>query len=172
MGEGTGPATALLYWEDSFRCALADAVVVGCWPMGESEGVFHVITDRTIFHPQGGGQPWDTGLLCGPNGVFVVNEVRKDGEQVVHIGSFKEGAFSAGDLVSMEVNEVSRVLHARLHSAGHLLDCAVKSLHLPLIPGKGYHFPNSPFVEYKGVIPPDQRESVKAQLNQGEKLHK
>ena len=28
----------------------------------------HVVLDRTLFYPLGGGQNWDTGTLFGPNG--------------------------------------------------------------------------------------------------------
>jgi hypothetical protein len=30
-----------------------------------------------------------------------------------------------------------------------------------LKPGKGYHFPDGPYVEYSGDIPADKREEVK-----------
>ena len=48
------------------------------------------------------------------------------------------------------MNEEKRRLYARLHSAGHMLDIVVKNLKLGWIPGKGYHFPDGPYVEYNG----------------------
>ena len=50
----------------------------------------------------------------------------------------------------MIIDENKRRLYARLHSAGHLLDVAVSNIGLSWQPGKGYHFPDSPYVEYIG----------------------
>jgi Ser-tRNA(Ala) deacylase AlaX len=51
----------------------------------------------------------------------------------------------------MVIDEAVRKLNARLHSAGHLLDVAVSRLKLDWKAGKGYHFQDSPYVEYVGV---------------------
>lgn len=48
------------------------------------------------------------------------------------------------------MNETNRRFYARLHSAGHLLDIAVKKLGIAWKPGKGYHFSDGPYVEYSG----------------------
>ena len=48
---------------------------------------------------------------------------------------------------------MKRILHAKIHSAGHLLDCAVDELGLDgLVPTKGFHFPAGPYVEYDGIV--------------------
>merc|ERR1712046_267062 len=39
--------------------------------------------------------------------------------------------------------------HARLHSAGHLLDSAIKHAGYTWIAKKGYHFAEGPYVEYE-----------------------
>jgi hypothetical protein len=53
----------------------------------------------------------------------------------------------------------------RLHSAGHLIDICMSNIGLSHFdPGKGHHFPDGPFVEYKGVIPPDQLQDKKNEL--------
>jgi Ser-tRNA(Ala) deacylase AlaX len=53
----------------------------------------------------------------------------------------------------MFVDESYRRLSARIHSAGHLLDMAVRRAgRTDLKPGKGYHFPTSPYVEYIGAV--------------------
>ncbi|EMS46155.1 hypothetical protein TRIUR3_05427 [Triticum urartu] len=51
-----------------------------------------------------------------------------------------------------------------LHSAGHLLDNCMTNLGLKLEPGKGYHFADGPFVEYKGVVPADKLQDKKLEL--------
>lgn len=61
----------------------------------ENEKGKAVILDRTIFYPQGGGQPSDTGVIKNDNGVFEVQFVGLDPEGVVwHFGEFTEGSFS------------------------------------------------------------------------------
>ena len=45
--------------------------------------------------------------------------------------------FSVGDEVRVEIDAARRVLHARLHSAGHLLDSALANIGVTdLIPSK------------------------------------
>lgn len=63
----------------------------------------------------------------------------------------KDELLQIGSEVTMVIDEAIRKLNARLHSAGHLLDVAVNRLKLDWKPGKGYHFADSPYVEYVGV---------------------
>lgn len=61
--------------------------------------------------------------------------------------------------------------HHRLHSAGHLLDAAMRCAgREDLVPTKGYHFPDgNAYVEYDGNVAAEEREilaqalTVKAQ---------
>jgi len=128
---------------------------------------FLVLLDKTIFHPQGGGQPGDTGVLeaqiSGSDKIkFNVKEIvyNRDTDQIWHKGGFDNNTgpqFSTNSVVSTFVDEEKRRLNARLHSAGHLLDVAVSKLKLPWIPGKGYHFADGPYVEYVGAVPSDAK---------------
>ena len=53
----------------------------------------------------------------------------------------------------MKIDQDKRILNAKLHSAGHLLDCAVTKLGIEnLKPTKGFHFPDGPYVEYEGIV--------------------
>ena len=61
---------------------------------------------------------------------------------------------------------MQRLLHTRLHSAGHLIDAAVQLLDLPLKPIKGFHFKQGPYVEYHGEISAEKRESTRLCLEQ------
>lgn len=127
--------------------------------------------DATVFHPQGGGQPADKGIISAGGARFLVEDVRTKDGVVFHYGRFegsKEGCryeFKEGEQVSLEVDAERRSLNSRLHSAGHLLDICMSSVGLShLGPGKGYHFPDGAFVEYKGVIPPDQIQDKQNEL--------
>lgn len=143
----TESETYLACLDDSYRFE-DEAKVVGVTTV--EDGRTAVILDRTIFYPQGGGQPADTGIIRSGKGKFSVTDVRLINGCVFHFGSFDEGCFAPGEQVEIAVSPDRRMLNARLHSAGHLIDVAVQKLGLDFKPGKGYHFPDGPYVEYEG----------------------
>lgn len=57
--------------------------------------------------------------------------------------------------MSLALDGPRRLRHAALHSAGHAVDKAVVGAVGAgvLSPLKGYHFDDSPYVEYGGVLP-------------------
>jgi misacylated tRNA(Ala) deacylase len=74
--------------------------------------------DRTVFYPQGGGQPGDTGRI----GDWRVADTRM-GDSVLHV--LEPGAApEIGSLVRIEIDWERRMRHMRFHTALHLL-CAV-----------------------------------------------
>ncbi len=75
-----------------------------------------VVLDRTIFYPEGGGQPCDLGTIGG----LRVAAVAEEGGKVVHT---LEGApgFAAGDKVLMALDAARRRDHCQQHSGQHLL---------------------------------------------------
>lgn len=106
------------------------------------EAFFVVVTEKTIFHPQGGGQPSDVGsmeLISSTSSttsdgtlVFDVQAVRMDAlhdGQVLHFGRFSSSAsttFHAGQPVHQAIDVPKRTLYSRLHTAGHVLGAAVR----------------------------------------------
>lgn len=127
-----------------------------------------IILDQTIFYPQGGGQPYDTGTIKSLDGLFVfqVQEVRFNEGVVWHIGVIENGAISIGMEVNCLVDEDRRELNTRLHSAGHVIDMALKEINIDWIPGKGYHFPQGAYVEYHGKIDGLDVENLKMAIEQ------
>lgn len=118
------------------------------------EGKLRVVLDQTIFYPQGGGQPTDVGCIRSVSGDKTLNvtfaRLLPQTGEIEHEGSLagaQEG-FAVGEQVLLQVDKDRRLLNARLHSAGHLLDGALQLLNVPLIGTKGYHFPDGPYVEY------------------------
>ena len=153
-------ATKLLYLEKFTlleALSLVESVI-------EEDGKTVIVLNETIFYPQGGGQPYDTGVIDSPAGRFLVEEVRFADGAVRHIGRFESGGFAPGERVMCRVDASRRMLNARIHSAGHLVDRAVAELNLPWRPGKGYHFPNGPYDEYEGVLEGLDKEEVKNDL--------
>ena len=143
------PKTDLAYLHDSYKFEdEAKVVAIDTTP----EGKTFVILDKTIFYPQGGGQPYDKGTIATEDNVFTVNEVRfKDGF-VYHIGEFTSVTFPIGASVKLLIDEERRKLHCRLHSGGHLVDTGIHALGYDLTAVKGYHFPDGPYIEYIGVL--------------------
>jgi len=156
------PATKLLYLEDTYQFNGTGIIV----SMQEVEGKgTSIILDQTIFYPQGGGQPADQGEIRTKGGArFAVTDVRMIDGVVHHFGNLAQGILVANEEAILTVDPERRQLHARLHSAGHLIDAAVQLVGLSLAPTKGYHFPDGPYVEYEGEIAADQRENVRVQL--------
>ena len=77
-------------------------------------GRYQVVLDRTAFYPEGGGQPFDTGMLGDAN----VLEVHERGGEVIHDTDrfLEEGSRVAGIL-----NWDRRYRNMQLHSGEHIL---------------------------------------------------
>ncbi len=149
--------TKLLYLEEFSRLESPATIVE---VMRENDRDVAIL-DQTIFYPQGGGQPFDMGVIDSPAGEFIVEEVRFIDAQVKHIG---KGTLRVGDSVVCHVDKARRMLNARIHSAGHLVDKAIADLNLPWKPGKGYHFPNGPYDEYEGSLEGIDKEKLKSDI--------
>ncbi len=87
-----------------------------------------LILDRTPFYAESGGQVADTGTVVGPCGVFLVDDVQKDGGVYVHHGHVKEGTIRQGDQVSAVVDTDRRNAIRRAHTATHILHHALQSI--------------------------------------------
>ncbi len=106
----------------------AELEVLSCTP---HEDHFAVVLQSTIFHPQGGGQPFDTGWLGDSQVVRVIQEANR----VVH---YVDRPVEPGPIIA-RVDEQRRALHTRLHSAGHLIGNAGEAL--GWMPIKAHHWP-------------------------------
>lgn len=114
------------------------------------DGGATIILDRTVFYPQGGGQPYDRGFITGVDRRFEVLEVRGEGDNILHKGRFHSAPLQVGDNVHCHIDEERRALMSRLHSAGHIIDWSLERLGVKLKQVKAYHFPDGPYVEYEG----------------------
>lgn len=107
---------------------------------------------KLCFIPQGGGQPYDQGIIKTDTITFNVQEVRFADGIVKHIGVFMGAPFMIGQTVTCTIDAARRLLNSRMHSAGHVIDKALFELGFDWLPGKSYHFPNGPYVEYAGSL--------------------
>lgn len=154
-------STKLLYLEDMQQLE-CEAFVKS---VEQKDGRSVVYLDQTVFYPQGGGQPYDTGTITAGTTKFIVEEVRFADGIVHHIGHFEGQPFMQGEDVKCSVDAERRALHTRLHSGGHVLDMAVNELGYDWTPGKGYHFPQGAYVEYAGSLGDETKEAVMEKLN-------
>lgn len=163
------------YFEDTFRTESQATVTrvdseldLAKLPNAAREAGSDVQLDRTLFYPQGGGQPSDTGVITAGDKTFKVLFVQAEGHTggvIHHYGVFEGESFAVGEEVTLSVDADKRKLHAQLHTAGHLLDVAMIQCgygHFAL--GKGYHFPESSYDVYTGSIPPPKRKEAMAAL--------
>lgn len=131
---------ALYLTSDDLECT---ARVLSCEQT--QEGLWAVVCDRTVFHPQGGGQPSDIGLI---NDVSV-RKVIHTPDAIIHLCE----APLEGE-VSMAVDGKTRRLHSRLHSAGHIIGFVGDELGWHAT--KGNHFPG----ESRVVFEPQNPEAI------------
>ena len=148
--------TKLLYMED-FDVIMCQANVVA---LEEHEGQAVVVLDQTCFYAKGGGQDFDQGNISSPGTEFAVEAVFFVDDQVKHVGHYEKGTFKIGDHVECRVDQIRRQLNSRLHSAGHVIDMAVRQLGYSWVAGKGAHYPHMAFVEYNGEFSTDDKDQI------------
>lgn len=141
------------------------------------EGVYAVITDKTIFHAQGGGQPSDTGTIVHDKVEFKVLSARTSATisgLILHFGRFNEPGDSfttaAGSQVLQKVNAERRLLYSKYHTAGHVLGAAVRHLLEKEVDGfdelKASHFPDSASCEFAGSIAGSHKDDVQKKVDE------
>ncbi len=104
--------TKELYWHDSYQKKCQSKVVSLA-----SEKL--VVMDQTVFYPQGGGQPTDTGVLRRGNEEFKVVFTKKVGPDIA-LEVDKLG-LKEGDSVETELDWSRRYKLMRMHTSAHIL---------------------------------------------------
>jgi misacylated tRNA(Ala) deacylase len=87
-----------------------------------------IVLDRTVFYPQGGGQPGDSGVLRAPDGrEWRVLDARKgEGGRVVHPLAGGAEPPAVGEPVEALIDWDRRYAHMRMHSCLHLLGSVLR----------------------------------------------
>jgi alanyl-tRNA synthetase len=112
------PPTKKLYYEQSSDIEF-EAVVLDFF-----DG--YAVTDQTLFYPDGGGQPADTGTLVSSDSMVRVDGVVKIGEVILH--HITGGVLRRGERVKGMVDEERRWSLMRHHTATHILLHAAKEV--------------------------------------------
>ncbi|PQQ66393.1 alanine--tRNA ligase [Acetivibrio saccincola] len=88
-----------------------------------------IITDRTPFYAESGGQVPDIGEFITPDGKADVLDVQKDDNGVfVHLVVVKEGILRVNSTVEMKIDKERRLKIQANHSSVHLLQSALRKL--------------------------------------------
>lgn len=146
--------TEKLYYQDSFL-RTCKAEVLEC---REGKNGYEIRLDKTVFYPEGGGQPSDTGTL---NGVPVLKVHEKDGE----IWHSTRDPIAPGVLVDGEICWERRFDLMQQHSGEHIVS--------GLIHGRygydniGFHMgPEMITIDFNGEIPEEELKEIEAAANQ------
>ncbi|MGL6241791.1 alanyl-tRNA editing protein [Pseudomonas sp.] len=128
----------------------ANVEVLDCTPQ---ENEFAVVLRATLFHPQGGGQPCDTGWI----GESQVLRVVQDPDRIIH---FVDRPVKPG-MTQIRIDEQRRQFNSRMHSAGHLIGHFVQAL--GWMPTKAHHWPGEGRVQFKPAESAKEVEAEKVQ---------
>jgi len=112
------PPTKKLYYEQSSDIEF-EAVVLDFF-----DG--YAVTDQTLFYPEGGGQPADTGTMVSSDSMVRVDDVIKVGDVILH--HISGGILQRGDRVKGMIDEERRWSLMRHHTATHVILHAAKEV--------------------------------------------
>jgi alanyl-tRNA synthetase len=125
-----GPSQFLGYDALEADGRVAALLVEGCRvPEAQAGDAVEVITDRTSFYAQSGGQVGDTGAIESAGGgghVLVEDTQRPVADLIVHRGRVQAGVIREGDPVRLAVDAPRRRDIMRNHTATHLLHAALR----------------------------------------------
>jgi alanyl-tRNA synthetase len=114
---------------------LSGATVVGILADGtpaqalEAGRTGEVVTDRTVFYPEGGGQVADVGTWRWPGGEAEVTDTQKPVPGVIaHRVTVRSGRLAVGAKVDMEIPEWTRRRTQANHTGTHLLHAALRKV--------------------------------------------
>ena len=93
-----------------------------------TEGEFTLITDKTVFYGEGGGQVGDSGIIYDNDTMITVIDTKKVDGVYIHVCSLASGDVKVGDTVRLELNTPRRQAIRRNHSACHLLQAALREV--------------------------------------------
>ncbi len=103
--------TTRLYFDDAYAARFSGRVV----SIEQRDGAAEVVLDRTLFYPEGGGQPADRGRL----GAARVVDVQEERGEIRH--RLDGPTPAVGEDVEGEVDFERRFDHMQQHSGQHLL---------------------------------------------------
>ena len=87
-----------------------------------------IITDKSCFYAESGGQVGDKGFITSDTAEFKVTDTRKTSQGIfIHFGNVTSGNFKIGQEVKLKIDTSLRDLIKKNHSATHLLHAALRN---------------------------------------------
>ncbi len=125
-----------------------------------------ILLDRTIFYPEGGGQPSDRGIIAGEGFRIFVEKVHGK-DEVWHEGKLEGRLPEPGEPVRMIVDAEWRYENMRQHTGQHILSAVFKDLYDANTTGfqifEGY---NKIEIDYPGELDWDMILDVERRANE------
>ncbi|MHC1631089.1 MAG: alanine--tRNA ligase [Methanotrichaceae archaeon] len=87
-----------------------------------------VVLDKTLFYPEGGGQPADHGTLQIGSQIYQVIDVQSADEVILHKLAVIDEEIKKGDKVVGKIEMKRRLALARHHSAAHIIHDSAKKV--------------------------------------------
>ncbi len=119
-------ATRRLYRENPYLDS-NEAVVL---EILSKDGCDVLVTDQSVFFPEGGGQPCDTGYVEKGDDIYAVTscyDESLDGN-VYHLTDAPFGTFAIGDEVNLAIDWSRRFINMQRHLGEHMLSGAIYNL--------------------------------------------
>ncbi len=107
--------------EELFR---HDAYLKECSAKVTASGAAGIALDRTVFYPEGGGQPGDSGLLRTADGQELRIATTMKGAEpgsILHVPAEGSASLPEGTEVTAVIDWERRYRHMRMHTSMHLL---------------------------------------------------
>ena len=123
------PKTEFVGYTDETCEAKVIGIIADDMPVNEvTEGEFSLITDKTVFYGEGGGQVGDIGFIHDSDTLITVNDTQKTDGVYVHMCAMASGDVKVGDVVKLTLDSARRDAIKRNHSACHMLQAALRSV--------------------------------------------
>lgn len=111
--------------EVKIEAILADGKLV---PEAAQNTEVSVITEKTPFYGESGGQAGDTGWIRKEGLEIVIHDTQRIENYIIHIGKVKKGIAKTGEKATAIVDKERRNSIARNHTATHLLQNALRKI--------------------------------------------
>jgi len=151
--------TQLLYYTDAYIKEFS-AVVTECT---KTQNGYDVVTDRTAFFPEEGGQECDSGIFVANGKEYKVIHVSYDADDIIHHTVCEE--IPVGSEVKGIIDFEKRFANMQLHSSEHILSGLIWSMF-----GKenvGFHLSNGTAVfDIKGTFTKEETELLEKKANE------
>lgn len=145
--------TKRLFYQDSWMKEFSGEVLE-C--RQEKQG-YRVRLDRTVFYPEGGGQPYDTGIL---NDIPVLQVQEMEGE----IWHFVEQSMEPGIKVTGKIDWERRFDLMQQHSGEHIVSGMIHERYG--YNNIGFHMgPETITIDFDGEIPEEELKEIEYQAN-------